>query len=947
MKLVKIRMMMLIGAMVFCFSATLFAITEEETQKIRSAMPTKPVVQPEKSRTILVFSLCNGFKHSSIPYWAQTLDIMGEITGAFKVVHSTDMNVFNEEKLRPYDVICFNNTTKLTPDASQQKAIMDFIKNGKGIVGIHAATDNFYDWPQGIQMMGGVFKGHPWTSGATVAIKIDDPTHPLMKPFGGKGFKVNDEIYRTAPPEYSRENQRVLMSLDMSDPNTKNTKGVTPEDMDTGISWIKPVGKGRLFYCSLGHNHYLTWTRPVLEHYLAGIQYALGDLKVDDRPLGNASATAQTDKVDTLIEDLKGYDWAKSRASLVQLNNLIKSQYANPAALKEIELKLVNTLNLNLSLAAKDFVCRQLAMIGTDRSVPALLEMLDAPETANLGRYALERISSPTVNQGLLAKLKTVSDADTKIGIITSLGIRKSDEAVETIVGMAAGGDSRIADAAIQALGYTGSLKSAEALKKLPQSVKTQNALLCCADSLRAQEQTPEALAIYRGLYAKDNPSVIRAGALIGLIQMDAAGKDVQEAIVGLDPVVGAAAAQQAAIVKDEALLQALASQMNTFPDPVKVQLFASFAANEKKIGRAQIEQILSQTNNKDVRIAAFRALAVVGDESTAEQLAGYAAKTSDRDEKKQAREALYRLSGKDVDAAILKKIASATSDSDEAMIVELVRATAERPVPSACGVLLKTARSTNRKLSSEAVRALQSLAAPEQMNDLIDLLIEMPGSAMEDAVIVVGSKIEDPDKRAQTILAKYDAVPNEASKVSMLHVLGKLGDKNSIGLLKKEFSSKNPTVREAAFRAMTDWPANDFVEEMKTLSQSGSDDKTKILAFRAYIRMLDASVDRNQQPRLDELIAAYSITPRLEEQKIVIGVLGRYGSIQALEFVKARLGDSTVKAEAEASLIQICEKLLKKNPSSVKPVLQKLKDTSTNESIKKQAEQLLGKTAG
>ena len=43
--------------MVICFSANLFGFTDEEIQKIHSAMPDKPVVQPEKSRTMLVFNL--------------------------------------------------------------------------------------------------------------------------------------------------------------------------------------------------------------------------------------------------------------------------------------------------------------------------------------------------------------------------------------------------------------------------------------------------------------------------------------------------------------------------------------------------------------------------------------------------------------------------------------------------------------------------------------------------------------------------------------------------------------------------------------------------------------------------------------------------------------------------------------------------------------------------
>jgi type 1 glutamine amidotransferase len=73
------------------------------------------------------------------------------------------------------------------------------------------------------------------------------------------------------------------MSLDMSDEATKNTAN-KPYNEDTGISWIKNWGQGRVFYGSLGHNHDITWTAPILEHYLRGIQFALGDLKVDATP---------------------------------------------------------------------------------------------------------------------------------------------------------------------------------------------------------------------------------------------------------------------------------------------------------------------------------------------------------------------------------------------------------------------------------------------------------------------------------------------------------------------------------------------------------------------------------------------------------------------------------------------------------------------------------------
>jgi type 1 glutamine amidotransferase len=266
-------------------------VSEEEIKKMEEAMPTKAVVEPAKPRKLLVIDLVNGFYHTSIPYWNKALEMMGEKTGAFSVTISDDVNMFSAENLAQFDAVCFNNTVSLplSPDKTPElcKSLMDFVKGGKGLVAIHAGTDTFYAqpyvWPEGSEMLGGKFTGHPWTANGTWAIKIDEPNNPLMAPFKGKGFKISDEIYRTEPPLYSRSKQLVLMSLDMSDEATKN-KAQKPSDSDTGISWIKTWGDGRVFYCSLGHNHDVTWTAPVLEHYLRGIQFALGDLKVDTKP---------------------------------------------------------------------------------------------------------------------------------------------------------------------------------------------------------------------------------------------------------------------------------------------------------------------------------------------------------------------------------------------------------------------------------------------------------------------------------------------------------------------------------------------------------------------------------------------------------------------------------------------------------------------------------------
>lgn len=253
--------------------------------KIEAAVPSKATARPKKPRRILVFWRCEGFFHGSgIAGGNRALELIGQKTGAYTADFSRDYEVFDAANLKKYDVVVLNNTTHLKLSDAQQQALLAFVRGGKGIVGIHAATDNFYEWPDGAKMMGGLFAGHPWGAGGTWAFKIDEPNHVLTRAFGGKGFKLKDEIYQFKEP-YTRADRRVLISLDLSDEATGKVKPKTPRpDNDYAVAWIKKEGKGRVFYCSLGHAANVFQEPAILQFYLDGIQYALGDLAADDSP---------------------------------------------------------------------------------------------------------------------------------------------------------------------------------------------------------------------------------------------------------------------------------------------------------------------------------------------------------------------------------------------------------------------------------------------------------------------------------------------------------------------------------------------------------------------------------------------------------------------------------------------------------------------------------------
>ncbi len=278
--------------------------SDQEIAKMRAAMPEKARVAAERPRKLLVFSRSWGYKHTARPYGDKAFEIMGRQTGAFEAVVTDDDSLFEPEKLKAFDAVVLNNTNeeifqpeefaKLSQeeqakarqrDEMLKNSFADFIRNGGGLAVIHAGVASFAGWPEFGEIVGARFDNHPWGAGTTVVLRIEEPDHPLTAAFREPHFIVTDEIYQVTGP-YSRENLRVLIGVD-----PVKTR-ITPQqkelihraDMDFGMTWIKSYGKGRVFYCALGHQHELFWNPIVLQHYLDGVQFVLGDLKADATP---------------------------------------------------------------------------------------------------------------------------------------------------------------------------------------------------------------------------------------------------------------------------------------------------------------------------------------------------------------------------------------------------------------------------------------------------------------------------------------------------------------------------------------------------------------------------------------------------------------------------------------------------------------------------------------
>ena len=105
-------------------------------------------------------------------------------------------------------------------------------------------------------------------------------------------FSIADEIYTFNQDSFSRSRVHVLASIDYDKmPAEIKAKEPAPQrtDHDYALSWIRREGQGRVFYEANGHHERIYAMTPMLEHVLAGVQYALGDLKANDAPAPKTS----------------------------------------------------------------------------------------------------------------------------------------------------------------------------------------------------------------------------------------------------------------------------------------------------------------------------------------------------------------------------------------------------------------------------------------------------------------------------------------------------------------------------------------------------------------------------------------------------------------------------------------------------------------------------------
>ena len=211
---------------------------------------------------MLYFTYSAGYPHEVIALSKAILIQLGRDSGAFEVTATEDISEFSTENLKRYAAVVFYTTGELPMSGSEKIALLNFVRSGRGFLGVHSAADTFYTWPDYLDLVGGYFNGHPWRQAVT--IEVVDPGDPLVA-FLGNLLQIEDEIYQISDFDY--RGSHVLLRLDQSSVELSKT-GVHQRFYGWPLTWTRSYGQGRVFYTALGHEASV-WQDPRYQRLLS------------------------------------------------------------------------------------------------------------------------------------------------------------------------------------------------------------------------------------------------------------------------------------------------------------------------------------------------------------------------------------------------------------------------------------------------------------------------------------------------------------------------------------------------------------------------------------------------------------------------------------------------------------------------------------------------------
>ena len=611
----------------------------------------------------------------------------------------------------------------------------------------------------------------------------------------------------------------------------------------------------------------------------------------------------------------------------------------------DVENRLIAVLQGDATDLAKDYACRQLVIVGSEASLPALAALLPNERMSYMARFALEGIGSPAARKTLRDTLGK-TDGLQKIGVVISLGRLADAEAVPAIAALLEQDNAAIREVCLVALGRIGTVPAAETLQafagKAPEALRNVivDAQLDAAEALCEQGEHQAAAAICESLLAAE-PERVRAAAYRGLIaakpseSLDMilaglAGEEPWKRAVAADCVVGLAQPEE---------IQTIASAVDQLPLAGQIAAFLSFKDHSSPAIREAALKALDRSDAA-VRTAALTALIRSAAPADVSRLAALTASAEDAGVREAAFETLRLMPADGVNQALITWM-----DQAKELPPVIVQCALSRRSPEFVTAFLKAAESTSAASRMEAFKALEIMASEEDADRLVGLLCKAaPGDEREAAgraVWLSCQQIADPAQRSAPLLAAMEKGDTNAQS-AILPTLARIGGAEALPAVRKAMQSTDGAVRDAGYRALANWPDASVADELLEIVKTSDVESYRTWSLRAYARVVAIPSDRPAQQTFEMLRDAMKLATRAEDKELFVERLAAVRVPDALALVLTFVDDAELKAAAVAAVFTLAKGLSQSHPDQASEALKKIQPLVQDAALQQQIPKVL-----
>ena len=591
------------------------------------------------------------------------------------------------------------------------------------------------------------------------------------------------------------------------------------------------------------------------------------------------------------------------------------------------EAELIAILQSDGPPADKAMACKRLAIYGSEKCVLDVGKLLKDEQLSSWARITLEAIPGKASNQVLRTESESVKGR-LLVGILNSIGVRRDVESVDLLSKYVMDSDTSVASAAAVALGRIGNPASTEVLKqsiaKVGDDVRSAVAegLVLSAERSMLEGKLSTAMEVYdlvrgskvaqqRVVEATRGAILCRKTAGIPLLLEELRATEYFRFQLGLGV---------ARELDGREVDQALAAELASAPADRAALILVAMADRPATVDVPAIMKAAS-SEAKSVRLAALKALGSVGNVACVSTLLN-ATKDADKELTDTVVVALSQISDAKVDGELAKRM----NEANGSVLVVLIRALGERGVPASDG-MIKALENADVAVRTAAFTALGDTLPANRLSVLINQFLAPKYAIDQDAASgsLKTAAIRMPDREAcANELTDALAKAKKADlKAKLIEILGAVGGTKALTTVGESALSSEEASKDSATKVLGNWMTIDAAPVLLSLSEKMPDDKYRVRAVKAYLRIA-RQFDMPLPQRVAMAESAITIVRQPEEKKLVLDVLKRNPSLEMLQLAVKLAESQDIKADAVAAANEIAGKI-QNQPEKVQAILSKL----------------------